>query len=148
MRGYPLLQLLLVGCLFAAAGFPVWKLTRGPSAVSVPTPSVVTPAPVGTRLEIEVDFLPPVTDFRLSNLGKTVLEGHDASSMTGSIDIALPKEGADFVLEARWPNATNDAKIPKTVARVRFEFPDRHIVERSFWSEPSDSLVEIVTVTP
>ena len=149
MRGYPLLQLLLVGCLFAAAGLPVWKLTRSASASAPPThePAVAgSPTPTGeTALEMRISFAPAPVDFRLTSLGRVVLEGWGPQAdFQGKTSVPLPKDGVDFALEAHWP----DAAAAPAAARVTFRFPDGRQTERSFWSDTGGSMVELVTVTP
>ncbi len=157
MRGYPLLQLLLVGCLFAAAGLPVWRLTRSAPDDAPPAQGTVadvspTPTPVQageTALEVRVSFAPAPTDSRLSYLGRVVLEGRGPQAdFTGKTSVTLSKEGADFALEAHWPAASPDAATTPAAARVIFRFPDDHTVERTVWSDTGGSMVELVTVTP
>ena len=153
MRGYPLLQLLLVGCLFAAAGLPVWWLTRSAPdhALPVHAPTVVgSPTPAGeTELEVRVSFAPAPADFRLTYLGRVVLEGRGPQAdFQGKTSLVLPKDGVDFALEAHWPAVTPDAATTPAAARVTFRFPDGHQTERSIWSDAGGSMVELVTVTP
>ena len=145
MRGYPLLQLFLVIGLFAAAGFPVWRVTR-PAAVAAvaATPPAAT---AETPLDVRVTFAPAPADFRLSYLGKVVLEGRGPQAeFQGTVRATVPPEGADLALEARFPAATG-ATGPAAV-RVRCQFPDGHATEKTLWSDAGQPLVELVTVTP
>ncbi len=151
MRGYPLLQLLLVVCLFAAAGFPVWRLTRpAPVSASTPTPTPAasaTSSVAETPLDVQVTFSTAPADFHLSYLGNTVLEGHGPQAeFSGTVRVALPPEGADLALEARFPAAT--AGTPPAAVRVRCQFPDGHATEQTLWGDTGKPLVDLVTVTP
>ncbi len=146
MRGYPLLQLLLVGCLFAAVGFPVWKVTHPAALADAPPARETSDAalPAGTTLDVRMSFAPAPAGFRLSYLGRVVLEGRGPQAdFQGQTTVTLPKEGGDFALEAHWA-----ATATPSAARVTFRFSDGHTVERSVWSDAGGSVVELVTVTP
>ena len=145
MRGYPLLQLFLVVGLFAAAGFPVWRVTR-PAAV--PETAAATPTPPAataeTLLDVHVTFAPAPADFRLSYLGKAVLEGRGPQAeFQGMVRATVPPEGADLALEAHFPTTTTPAAV-----RVRCQFPDGHATEKTLWADAGQPLVDLVTVTP
>jgi hypothetical protein len=151
VRGYPLLQLLLIVVVFAAAGLPVWKLTRTPTeaeraAVSLANgAAAVTKDDASVTLEVETVFAPAPEDFRLRWLDRTVLEGRGPQARFSARWTApLPKEGLDFVLQARWP-ASADASAANA-ARVVVRLPDGRQVEKSFWSEGSGALTEVFTV--
>ena len=155
MRGYPLLQLLLVVCLFAAAGFPVWRSTRPAAAPVLPAPSATpTPAASGeTTLVVSLAFAPAPSEFRLICLDQTLFEGHGPQAeFQGTARVALPPEGTDFALEAHFTGALSAAATtppPSPVAvRVRCQFPDGHTMEKTIWSEDDRPLVELITVTP
>lgn len=145
MRGHPLLQLILVACLFAAAGFPVWRLTRAAAVPALTSPTASSTPAAETPLDVHVTFAPAPEDFRLSYLGKAVLEGRGPQTdFQGTWRAALPPEGADLALEARFPAA---ATGPAAV-RVQCRFPDGHSTERTVWADAGQPLVELVTVTP
>ena len=148
MRGYPLLQLFLVIGLFAAAGFPVWRVTRPPAvpaAVATPTPPAAT---AETPLDVHVTFAPAPADFRLSYLGKVVLEGRGPQAeFQGTVRATVPPEGVDLALEAHFPATAPGAAGP-AAARVRCQFPDGHATEKTLWSNGGEPLVDLVTVTP
>lgn len=149
MRGYPLLQLILVACLFVAAGFPVWRLTRS-AAATAPTPPPVTATPSAeTPLDIRVTFAPTPDDFRLTYLGKVVLAGRGPQAdFQGTWRAVLPPEGADLALEAHFPAAATGGTAPPAAVRVRCQFPDGHATERTLWGDTGSPLVDLVTVTP
>ena len=147
MRGYPLLQLFLVIGLFAAAGLPVWRVTR--PAVAAPV-AAATPPPVitaETPLDVRVTFAPAPTEFRLSYLGQTALAGRGPQAeFQGTVRVTVPPEGTDLALEAHFP-AIPGATLPAAV-RVRCQFPDGHATEKTLWSDTDHPLVDLVTVTP
>ena len=154
MRGYPLLQLLLVGCLFAAAGFPVWKVTHPAPAAAAVVPGPVadaSPTPAGERVqEAGVIFSSAPADFRLSYLGKTVLEGRgpQVDFSTGA-NVDIPEDGADFALEVHWPtpDAGSTPAAKHVAVGVMFRLNERRY-ERTVWSDGSTPLVELITVPP
>ena len=157
MRGYPLLQLLLVGCLFAAVGFPVWKVTHPAPASASATLEAVNPLvpsatpPVGNSVQkVSVTFSTAPADLRLSYLGKTVLEGHGPQlDFAADASVDLPKEGADFALEVHWPAPVADAAPAAGHAAVRVVFTlGQRTVEQTLWSDAKSPMVELVTVTP
>ena len=156
MRGYPLLQLLLVGCLFAAAGFPVWKVTHPAPAAqafaadAAPAPAA-SPDAAGDRVQkVLVGFSSAPADFRVSYLGKTVLEGRGPQvDFVADASVDIPKDGADFALEVHWPAPAVDAAPAAGHAAVHVAFKlSGRTVEQTLWSDAKSPLVELVTVTP
>ena len=156
MRGYPLLQLLLVGCLFAAVGFPVWKVThpapvaQAPAVDVAPTPAA-SPDPAEDRVrKVMVTFSTAPADFRLSYLGKTVLEGRGPPvDFVADASVDIPKDGADFALEVHWPAPVADAApaVGHAAVRVVFKLNERAF-EQTLWSDAKSPMVELVTVPP
>jgi hypothetical protein len=152
VRGFPLLQLLLVAAVFVAAGIPVWSLTRpavdlaAPAPVSSGRPAAASPAAGQKTLTIEAAFAPAPADFQVQCQDQTVLEGHGpARQFSTHWKTVLPKEGVDFVVRAHWP-AEADATAGPAAARVVVHLPDGTAVEKSFWTAPGESLAEIITV--
>ena len=154
MRGYPLLQLLLIGCLFAAAGFPVWKVTHPAAVPQAPAASdapAALPEAAGDRVQkVLVSFSTAPADFRLSYLGKTVLEGRGPQvDFVADASVNIPKDGADFALEVHWPAPVADAGPLAGHAAVRVAFTlGQRTVEQTLWSDAEAPMVELVTVTP
>ena len=109
MRGFPLLQTILVVLAVILAGGPVYRLTRPAVEAEVPaslaTPSITaTPGTaIGAEpLDVEAVFAPAPTDFQIKNLDQTVLAGRGpkarfASRWAGSV----PPDGVDLVVQAR-----------------------------------------------
>jgi hypothetical protein len=148
VRGFPLLQLLLVALVFAAAGVPVWSLTRPAADVATAAPQQTAAPATSTpaSLTIEATFAPAPADFQVQCEDRTVLEGHGpARQFSTHWKTILPKEGADLIVRAHWP-AEADAAAGPTAARVTVRLPGGGTVEKSFWTAPGDSLAEILTV--
>ena len=154
MRGFPLLQLLLVAAVFLAAGLPVWSLTRpavdvataAPAASSTPDAAPASSAAAQKTLTIEATFAPAPADFQIQCQDQTVLEGHGPGrQFSTQWKTLLPKEGVDFVIRAHWP-AEADGTAGTAAARVVVHSPDGSQVEKSFWTAPGAALAEIITV--
>ncbi len=151
VRGFPLLQLLLVAAVFIGAGIPVWSLTRPAAGVAAPAlvAPATTPAASATgqkTLTIETTFAPAPADFQVQCQDQTVLEGHGPSRQFSiGWKTVLPKEGVDLVVRANWP-AQADAAAGPAAARVVVHLPDGSTTDKSFWTAPGQSLAEVITV--
>jgi hypothetical protein len=151
VRGFPLLQMLVVAVVFALAGVPVWSLTRSsglaaPARAEIPS---ATPAPASSLQPITITaaIAPAPADFQVQCDGHTVLAGHaPASQFSAFYQTPLPPEGADFVVRARWPAPGEAAPAGPAAARVIFRLPNGAQVDKTFWTAPGDSLAEIITV--
>ena len=150
MRGQPFLQLLLVIVAFIVAGWLVWRLTRPAAAAATSAVADAAasdaPGPAEVELTVIADFVPAPEEVHLQFLGRDLLTGRapGGGEWTGTWKTALPAEGADLALRARWPATDNAAP---GAARVVVRFPDdRPPVERTFWAPHGGSLTELVTV--
>ena len=143
--------MLVVAIVFALAGVPVWSLTR-PSNVAATTlnaTAAASPAPA-TRLQpitVVAMFAPAPADFQVQCDGQTVLEGHAPTcQFSAPYQTPLPAEGADFVVRAHWPQPGDATPAGPAATRVMFRLPHGGLVDKTFWTEPGDSLAEIITV--
>ncbi len=143
MRGSPLLQLVLTLLAFAAAGLPVWRLTRPATAAAAAMSTADESAPAkSVALNIAVTFAPAPADFAVRSLGQTLLAGHEAQA-AGAWIATIPKEGADLVLEAHWKDAPGPAAAQLTV-----QFPDGRQAQKTFWAPKGDAVADVLTVAP
>jgi hypothetical protein len=151
VRGFPLLQMLVVAVVFALAGVPVWSLTR-PAGVAVPalvaapsaTPVAATSLP---PITVTAAFAPAPADFQVQCDGQTVLAGQaPGRQFSAPYRTPLPAEGADFVVRAHWPPPGDAAPAGPAATRVIFRLPNGGQVDKTFWTAPGDSLAEIITV--
>ncbi len=149
VRGSPFLQAMVIVAVFLLAGVPVFRLTR-PAAAAVPVAGTVSstdksadakPVP----LDVEATFAPAPTDFQLKYLDQAVCEGHGPQArFSARWTAAIPPEGADLVIQARWPAAASGAS--PAAARVTVRFPDGRQVEKSFWAAADGSLADVFAV--
>jgi hypothetical protein len=153
VRGFPLLQMLIVAVVFAAASVPVWSLTRPATANAAPAAVVAmaaaAPAPVAGLQPITVaaTFAPAPADFQVQCDGQTVLAGHAPERQFSAVyQTPLPAEGADFVVRASWPAPGDSAPAGPAAARVILRLPNGAEVDKTFWTAPGETLAEIVTV--
>lgn len=158
MRGTPYFQAILMVAVFLLAGWPVYRLTR-PAAPAAADTSMVAEITAGhpeakpAPLELEVVFAPAPADFQLKNLDRTVLAGRGPQArFTTRWTTAVPPEGLDLVIQARWSALTTgsgDATAPAAnpaAARVTVRLPDGRKVEKSFWSGGNGTLDDVFTV--
>ena len=138
MEGRPWLRILLVLIGFSLLGFPVWSTTR-PGDVAIPTKEKV--AATERPLHVEVSFAEPPASFVLEYLGSILCKGA-APQRDFSCDwkVAVPKEGVDLFVSARWPEGS-----PKTAVRVQVFRYENLLSDETFWTE--GSLAETVTVS-
>jgi hypothetical protein len=139
MRGRPLLRIILVCLGVALMGIPVFKLTTA----AVPTEATPTPVTSTTQtLSLALTFAHPPESFAVTYLGNPILAGKGpATAFTGPWPIALSKDGADLLLQAKWPTGT-----PQTAVEIKISGAGDVPIERTFWG--TGRLTEIVTVLP
>ena len=149
VRGFPLLQVIVVAVLFLAAGWPVWELTQPApaSARLVTDASAAQPTAIAAPnvpLALEASFAPAPASFQVRCLDQTVFEGRGpASRFSTQWKATVPKEGIDLVLRASWPAESGPGP---TAARLVVQLPDGTKVDKSFWSAPGEALAQVVTV--
>lgn len=127
--------------VFAAAGAPIWRLTRPSAPTSIEATPEVAPAKA-MPLEVEADFAPAPDHFEIKNLDQPVLAGSGPQArFTGRWAAAVPKEGVDLVFQAHWASESG----PKA-ARIVVQYPDGHQAEKSFWAGANGSLADVFTL--
>jgi len=137
MEGRPWLRILLIVLGFSLVGWPVWSVTRYASVPSPVKPASDAPA---EPLRVQVTFASPPASFELDYLGKPLLSGHAPDrEFSGDWKAAIPKEGVELFVAAKWPPGT-----PTTAVRVTLTRDGNPLAEQTFWAE--DSLAETMTV--
>ena len=137
MEGRPWLRILLIVLGFSLVGWPVWSVTQYASVTQPVKPAAVSPT---KPLRVQVTCASPPASFELDYLGKPLLSGH-APEREFSADwkVAIPKEGVELFVGAKWPSGT-----PTTAVRVRVTRDGNPLAEQTFWAE--DSLAETIIV--
>lgn len=148
MRGYPIWQVICVVLMFAAAGAPVWGLTR-PGRQLAPEAAEAVPAPsvsATQKLGVEINFVPAPADFKLSYLGsQTVLAGQGPmADFNGEWNAKLPADAADLILQVTWPAGAR----AHVAARVTVRSPGGQQVAATFFGDASERMVEPLTAGP
>ena len=154
MRGFPLLQSILVVLAVVLAGIPVYRLTRpavaDASASVAESSAMVTPGATTTAapLDVEAVFAPAPTDFQIKNLEQTVLAGRGPKlRFTARWAGTVPPDGADLVVQAHWPATTGaDHEAGTGAAKLTVHFPDGRTVEKSFWADGNGALTDVLTL--
>ena len=155
MRGFPLLQSVLVVLAVVLAGVPVYRLTRpagantGPASLAKASVVVIPAAtPPAATLDVEAMFAPAPTEFEIKSLDQTVLAGRGPKARFSTRWVgSVPPEGADLVVEAHWPGSTGaDAGPGPAAARFTVRLPDGRKVEKSFWADANGALADVLSL--
>lgn len=152
MRGFPLLQSILVVLAVLVAGVPVYRLTRPARAQAAAVSTVAAQPTVHvsgvTPVDVEAVFAPAPADFQIKTLDQTVLAGIGPKTrFTARWAGSVPPEGVDFVVQAHWPEGTGaDAGLVSAAARIAIRLPDGRTVEKSFWAEADGTLTDVLTL--
>lgn len=133
MNGRPLLRLLIVALAFACLGLPVWQLTRGTAA---PAPVEITSTSKTEEFSVTLTFSTPAESFALTHLDETVLA---SPNLSRTWQAAIPSEGIDLLLKARWPAKTKTAAV-----RLQISKKGETVTDKTFWAE--GGMAELVTV--
>ncbi len=137
MEGRPWLRILLIVLGFSLVGWPVWGVTRYASVAPPTKPAAITPA---KPLRVQVTFASPPASFELDYLGKPLLSGQAPDrEFSGNWKVAIPKEGVELFVAAKWPPGT-----PTTAVRLTLTRDGNPLAEQTFWAE--GSLAETMTV--
>lgn len=137
MEGRPWLRILLIVVGFSLVGWPVWGVTHHASAPAPAKPSSEAPA---EPLRVRVTFASPPASFELDYLGKPLLSGRAPDrEFSGEWKVAIPKEGVELFMGAKWPPGT-----PATAVRLTLTRGGNPLAEQTFWAD--GSLAETMTV--
>lgn len=167
MRGFPPVQIFILGLAFGLLAFPLVQLTTGGGTPTARTEGhdhhdhdhdhegeeqVVkggTDHPEGAHKHVEVPTLArlrfahkPLT-VSLKQSDEELIKGSDlsASPVEFETDIAISHDGNDLILTATWPEGT-----PDTALTVELE-PDGFEIHRETRWSSGNSLDEVLTFT-
>lgn len=145
MRGFPPIQIFLLGLLFALLAVPMVQLTGNathtPEAEPTAAQTRAEKEPVQVILRLRYAHKP--TSISLKSDGMEMLANLDLSSSPAEMEaeIALSSDGNEFSLEARWPEGT-----PDTALSVEIEPDGYDAKSETRWSSGA-TLSEILTFT-
>lgn len=139
MEGRPWLRILLVLAGFTLAGWPVWNVTHSAAVVAPAAPAVPSPA-AGQPFLVELTFATAPVSFELDYLGAPLLTGGGPGrNFSTTWKVAVPKEGVDLFLDAKWPEGTGT-----TAVRVQLTRGDNAPAVQTLWAD--GELAETITV--
>lgn len=145
MRGFPPIQIFLLGLLFALLAVPMVQLTGN----ATHTPEV-EPADSQTRAEkkpvhaiLRLRYAHKPNSISLKTEGHELFAKLDLTASPADLDteIVLSKDGNEFSLEAQWPAGT-----PDTALSVEIEPDGYDAKSETRWSSGA-TLSEILTFT-
>ena len=137
MEGRPWLRILLIVLGFVLVGWPVWSVTR---YTSVPSPVKPASDASAKPVRVQVTFASPPASFELDYLGNPLLSGQAPDrEFCGDWKVAIPKEGVELLVAAKWPPGT-----PTTAVRLTLTRNGNPLAEQTFWAD--GSLTETMTV--
>jgi hypothetical protein len=143
MRGNPFQRLVAVMTAFIVLGLLVWQVTRTTSeaksdgGLAAQEDRATTPP---ETYKIKIDFVHPPVGYKVLFLGKTLMEGKGpALNFSQDVDLPLPRQGLELVLESNWPE-----KTPLSAVRFRCEKNGDVITDRTFWGKRE--LTEVILV--
>lgn len=142
MRGNPKIRIMLVCLGVILMGFPVFMLTHQSASAAVATPPVVATAT--KSVAITVTFAHAPETFTVKYLGQAVLVGQGpGTAFQGTCRLSLPREGADLLVEVKWPGQT-----PQTAVEIQVATKDDAtlLTKQTWWG--AGALTELVTVPP
>src|SRR5688500_4766819 len=136
MRGSPLLRALIAFAVFAALGWPLWKIThRTATAFATSEAPPLALAPV----QLALAFTSPPRAVEVRHLGRK-LWGVTNPGATAScvLELPWPKEGVDLQFEIEWP-----ADGALAAAQVKLTDPQGNEHVQSIWSR--GPAIEVLT---
>lgn len=157
MRGFPLLNTLLVLAGFALAWWPLHQSATGSSAGAVSanaaaeesretTAIVEADAEPGVDATLKVFSSRPLVSLRVETLGETLIEFSAAPENEGAIEkalpaFAIPEEGVEFWVEATFAPAskTENSNTASSALGVELAPDDRDARTVTLWTDEFDS---------
>ena len=135
MKGSPFLRAMIAFAVIAMAGIPLWRLTRGGSAVAAPPPVEAVAAQIPLRLTFSI----APRSVAISHLGAVVwTEATPGTEAAKTVPLAYPKEGVDLQLKIVWPADAGEAAV-----RMRLTDPDGNEHDKTVWGR--GEMEEVVT---
>lgn len=129
MRGSPLLHLLLLLIGLALTGAAVWHVTG--NREKAPQPTVQQAAPRNeTPHDLTISSTVPMT-VEISYVGK-VLARTEEPTADFTAQVAMPADGGDLVVSAKWEPSDVRAAI-----RVQVSADGDSLADKTFWGEGS-----------
>lgn len=139
MRGSPLIQTLAITLLLAAAGFPVWSLTREKPHAAQPAPGAAKPAGRSIALEI-TSSAPAAVEIRLAGM---LVASSSEPATRQEYHFSAPAGTADLVLTARWENSGSPNAI-----RLNARQEGDSVADATFWGETGVEDVLTIPAAP
>jgi len=146
VRGFPLLNVLIVVAFFAAAWWPLQHLTGQPVGGAAALGETGRSVGNGEDFTIRVLSSHPLGSLSLAYLGESVLTIDDPTEES-EIEhvikgIEIPKEGIEFWVEAGLTSATGEDQRPAIQLELIPENLEREPRTITLWGKPGESKIE------
>ena len=138
MRGFPPLHLILLSLIFAIIGIPLYRLTSaGPVRQEESEP--VAGAKTAAYIRLKYAHRPTEVSARLGT--DDLLKGIslDETSIESEVQIAIPPDGFEIILSAKWPEGT-----PDTALTLEVEPAGLDSKKETRWTSGSPELNEVI----
>ncbi|WP_395742997.1 hypothetical protein [Prosthecobacter sp.] len=110
MRGFPPIQIFLLGLMFVVLAVPLSHLTGTVSVAKADAPAkVVEVTNVKGLVRVRYAHRPVTLSVKIGE--KELVSGIEDSPMEMDASLPSPKEGVDVFLKATWPEGTPDSAI-------------------------------------
>jgi hypothetical protein len=130
MTGSPLFRLFAVLILLGLLGATVWTHT-GSRAAPQPAAPAVRPSHTTQHITLTFTSVTPPDIIRVESLGSPVASlAEPTNSAETSIDIEIPREGIDLVIQATWIGDQ-----PINALRVQAEGNGQSLADVTLWGD-------------
>ena len=156
MRGFPLLNLLIVIAFFALAWWPLQELTGQPSEPG-PESEVASEAELdtgqasgGEAFSLRITSSHPIESLSLAQFGEGLLEvdgaGDDLESEHPIGRLEVPPEGVEFWLEAQLQGELGEHERPAIRLELIPESLERDPKQVTVWGRAGEAKIEMPAV--
>ena len=146
MRGFPLLNVLIVVAFFAAAWWPLQHLVGQPDAETGASKESELAAGNGENFTIRIMSSHPLKNLSLVHLGQPLLavnEPDPESEIEHAIEsVEIPPEGIEFWVEAGLASAAGENQRPAIQLEIIPEDLERESRTVTLWGRPGESKIE------
>ena len=131
MRGFPLINAAIILVALGVILVPLVKLTSAPPTVIADRPLLQTETEDPNSVSVSLSFRSAHTpdSIKVSHLGKLLVNTDSVDDII-DVDLMIPEEGVDLLVDVQWPNGT-----PETALELTLEPTARDSLAQVLWGE-------------